>query len=457
MAAVLQPPLQPTIALSLKHAHRLPNLPNQADLSTVWRSIENDHRHSNCINPSESPLNANDVSATPYITCSKGPVRDPRHFYSTAYSTTHNTNYHASNSRLMKSSYGGTAGGARKADSGMYIPALMRKTGTGYSKNVVPYVEYDKQVDEGPEFNIPEPFGTTYGKFFVPPKETTAHAHDLSSLTDTGFTRMPPKYNITKDGSTFRDMHSTMKTSYDPERLVYKGSRFDRSCIAPSDSAYTTDRGHLESFGNGTDTDWIELPKKLPIAERDWKDYNTTRMDEDGYTRSYHGNILSDNTNEGKKCPEHDPDSWTSTTRLVHRNLQPSSNKYLSGQIRDLKIGYKEPQGSVRNNPVYLGDPVLDPRIRFNTETCERYTAPHQTIIPPIPRLDGTSEKPTGFTRGNKFEYNLDVLNEEAMRGHLHPMQACARRTGDRGLDALKPNQVKFGGTKASCNCGCKG
>ncbi|TPX69411.1 hypothetical protein SpCBS45565_g02420 [Spizellomyces sp. 'palustris'] len=463
MAAILEAPAlhtRSTIALSLKDHSSLPSLPSaETDTISHWRSIECNPRHKDCILSALSQLDANDVTATPYIICSRGASRNPKHFYCTAYATTHNTKYF------------------KKADGGVRTtrtPSHLQKPRTGYSINVLPYVEYDKSVDEGPEFDIKEPFGTSHKHHYKAPTTVSPQSGEISTLIDSGFTRMPPKYNVTTDGTTRRDMTSTMKSSYDSSRLSYKGPHFDKDKVTPSGSAYLSNSGQIQELGTDNDVGRFERPNRNPPTERDWRNYNTSHMVDDGYTRSHHANILGRDdpadifsAKDQERIRKTDPTRWVqmqdpntsmSTSRMVHRPFHPLYETMTALKLPGTKVGNKEPQGSVRNNPVYLNGVDIDPRQRFSTETGDRYTYSMPRFTPgTFPKIDGVA-KSTGFTRGNKFEYTFDVPNDAESQAQLHPMQACARRQADRGTFSVKPTQVKFGeavGNECDCGCNC--
>jgi hypothetical protein len=62
-------------------------------------------------------------------------------------------------------------------------------------------------------------------------------------ILDSGFTTIP-KYSVTDQGNTYNIASSEFKTAYGGKNVL-KSSKFDKSKIKPSSSAYTTDIAHI--------------------------------------------------------------------------------------------------------------------------------------------------------------------------------------------------------------------
>ncbi|RKO94542.1 hypothetical protein BDK51DRAFT_43158 [Blyttiomyces helicus] len=267
---------------------------------------------------------------------------------------------------------------------------------TGYTKNVGSFVEYDKKVDEGVEFKIEDAFLSTNLSHYkipaAPPNYVARRQGYITSLVDSGFTRMPPQWKVTDDGTQHRERNTEMKNNFDARRFQYKSSLFDKACVLPSNSGYVSDAGHIKNLGS--DKDYVDRFKRtVPPREPDWRERDSTRMTEDGYTRSHHRDILKpirDSEDTGKEestvAFEHarktdparwvymqDPEGTLSTSRIVHRPLYPIAET-LSLLNSPIRIGNKEAHGSIRNNPVHLPQAEPNPRERFSTETGLQYT-----------------------------------------------------------------------------------
>ncbi|KAI8826799.1 uncharacterized protein EV422DRAFT_511454 [Fimicolochytrium jonesii] len=436
---------------------RLPHLPTTDRLDPT-RQSELHQRHSTCFKPAPYVLSPGETGPTPIIVCSRGPARSLQNFYSTRYSTTFNTAHWKSGNGQGKGKGEVGWGGAVK----LTTPSGMRKDSSGYSRNVVPYVEYDKRVDEGPGFNIPNPFETSQKTQFQPPQETDALLNvPISHFTESGFTHMPPKFSVISDKERhWKTDPSIMKTSYDARRLHLKDSTFDKSHVLHSESGYTNDVGHVKGFGNDVDDRFTTpLSSQTPApTSRPWYTYKTARMDEDGYTRSHHGNILRDadaprgaralpsqeelDRTLGRRSAEWagmvDPGCGRSTYQL-HHNRKSVLNPTLATLLHhpDLALSSKEPQGSVRNNPTHIFPDVADSVGRFKTETGDQFAAPRERRD--LGSLEGVEPQLSGFTRGNKYIY---VQTAQSPMAHLNPTQACARRQANKGACALKPTEM---------------
>ncbi|KAJ3160809.1 hypothetical protein HDU86_008169 [Geranomyces michiganensis] len=400
-----------------------PMLPTLPSRPTSAASDNPPARHSTCFNPAEHPIGAGQAGATPLVQCSRGPARDPRAFYSTTYSTNHNTAYVLLNGVVQSNgnTWGGNhrgGGGGRRNAAGQWVvesvagptPSQLRKDRTGFAYNVSPYVEYDKNVDEGPEFRIRKPFGTSHQKHFTAPGVPTPYlprGMKISVLPDSGFTRTPPKFSVITDPQYNPHVPhppptTTMHTSYDAARLRFADSWIDKSRVLPSGSAFVSDAGEIATLGDGPDERFIApLPSQLPPPNANAAGLPTapltstaTRRSDDGYTRSYHGNILA--ASDTGATPAHhashkrrhditellyrlDPAGTHSTSSLLHRATAAAvmarrassarSGRAGSAGGRKVVVGCKEAQGSVRNNPVVLALPKTG---RYLTETGER-------------------------------------------------------------------------------------
>ncbi|KAJ3127122.1 hypothetical protein HK098_006819, partial [Nowakowskiella sp. JEL0407] len=377
------------------------------------------------------------------IYMSEGPKQDPRNFYSTIYSTTHNTN------KLFSDTLSGKY--YQKKDQKLKVllengqskqksekPSQMIKQRTGYTKNVVPFVEYDKNVDEGDLFRIEKPFESTHTELFKPPKYKTyvpirRNETKIEAIIDSGFTRKP-KSDVTKDGSSFPVNVSTTKDHY-VQSLKYKPFKFDKSKVIPSASAYINDIGHIENFGTDTCSSF-ERPKEGIVTIQPFKP-NVKKMQENAYTKSSPRHFLKQpqpplqnftsmqefvsyngKLEKLRRCDLAgwvglvDPLGTVSTSRVIQAIPKQSDKK--KSVDTEMFIGTKEATGSVRNNPDYLilGDAEINNNTRFITETSERFKTPPQKFNLKDYNCDLITR--SGFSHNNKFKFTAKApLDEE--------------------------------------------
>ncbi|KAJ3041731.1 hypothetical protein HDV00_008819 [Rhizophlyctis rosea] len=440
-------------------------------------------RHASCpFTTSDQPIDPHDAGASPIIVCSSGASRDPRDFYSTVTATTHRW------WPIMKRRSGAGRLGAGVGDQGFrgvsgangLTPSQMKKFGTGYTKNVVPHVEYDKRVDEGPEFWIENPFETTHTVHFQRPIESTPVVDGtlgvgVDGMVDSAFTRIPPIHKVTDDGSHSKSFNTTTKTDFNARRLHHKNPKFDKSKISASSTAYLSNMTNITGFGDVPESE--RFAKPAPPVPKSWKSYNATHMDDDGYTRSYRPDIfgVADLKAEevvtdeavlekirrkdlGRWAECVDPDSKESTTKLTYRAPHPMA-RTLKLIHSGVPIGIKEAQGSVRNNNNELQLRESYDRGRFHTETGDKYITPTQPT-PNVTACDYMTR--SGFTRGNKHEFTFDVPSSDEQLARLHPTAACAQQIKDKGVYTDKPSQVKVrrsvsGGLDIGVGSGCCG
>ncbi|KAJ3142008.1 hypothetical protein HK100_003871, partial [Physocladia obscura] len=355
--------------------------------------------------PLQRQKDSHDTRAGANITISKGPPQDPRFFYSTTYSTTHNTNL--SNSLLSN-----PINGIHSRD----LKIKTTKQRTGYSKNQIAFVQYDKKIDESPDFFIDHPFltknSTDYSRPSPPKNYLTNPKAGITPMVDSGFTRLP-SFNVTRDNSDkFNDDKETlMKASYPDGQLQFKESRVNKQAILPSVTAYISDEGEIKSIGNPEAVSETERFHKPSITgdEKPWKYTRPAVMRADGYTRSTRPKNPLQVDNGGsagvgvraiqprlllptqlEKVKHRDLAEWVhrvdlnadfsfSRFGIVHPPLDlMTSIKNVSTSAGGLavqlqpppRIGLKEPTGGVQNNPKFVFIPEPNAAERFLTETA---------------------------------------------------------------------------------------
>ena len=131
-------------------------------------------------------MRAADAMSCPTVQISKGGSSNLLNFYCTQYTTTYTGGKPARNPRLAiraQPSQCCTKEGDR-------LPPIAAKTGSGYTHNVRPYVEYDKNVDEGDFFRDDDHYSTqsklSYSQEAVQYPELPIPRK--THLVDTGFT-----------------------------------------------------------------------------------------------------------------------------------------------------------------------------------------------------------------------------------------------------------------------------
>ncbi|KAI8847124.1 hypothetical protein BC829DRAFT_397253 [Chytridium lagenaria] len=317
----------------------------------------------------------------------------------------------------------------------------MRSGGTGYSKNVLPYVEYDRDVDEGKKFSTAPWQSVTVG---------------ITPMVSSGFTRLP-KFPVTEDGTSHREKESQMKSSYAEKRLRFKDPIFDKRNIIPCDSAFINDVGEIKSLGTSDDDSKRFAPLPGPSAPVDWRTRMPARMKDDGYSRSTRQvdplkrdpySLINTRLNEDKSIRRRDPAEWVhsqdprarqSHSRVIHVPLDPLDAVRAAHDTTTSKIGIKEPTGAVQNNPkfVFVSEPA--PAERFSTETERRFQAPVDPFSYGNVKCDQITN--SGFTSGNNFHYTHKAKTDAEIYGSMHPTVAKHNWIRERGLHTVKPNR----------------
>ncbi|KAJ3276597.1 hypothetical protein HDV01_004130 [Terramyces sp. JEL0728] len=166
------------------------------------------------------------------------------------YSTTNSTAYLDSLPHL-KSKFTLHLNSKPREMQGEPLNERIRKQDTGYSKNCVPYVPYDKNIDETEEKYSEERFVTSHAAIYKPrqvQEDKFGKTEFVSQeIRDSGFTTLP-KFNITSQGQIFSKTTSEMKDKF-ANAAGLKDSTFDKAKIKSSASAYTTDIEHFKDFG----------------------------------------------------------------------------------------------------------------------------------------------------------------------------------------------------------------
>ncbi|KAJ3259795.1 hypothetical protein HK103_001686 [Boothiomyces macroporosus] len=269
----------------------------------------------------------------------------------------------------------------------------IRKQQTGYSKNCVPYVAYDKEIDEKEQKYSEEAFITCHAAVYKPRAVQEDKFGKTEFVTqeirDSGFTTIP-KYNVTSQGKNYEQPTSEMKDKFVPA-IHTKPAKFDKSKIKPSSSAYTSDVEHFKEFGDDTESPFEKLEVKvLESKVSDIKYPNL--MKSNGYTNSVRfGVVESDDGPEGVYTEDqlehmlrNDPTKWMrihankkstsrygiSNTSRFHCDLSPMA-KTLALRTQNIKIGAKEETGSIRNNRAYTETINSDPNL-YTSETSEK-------------------------------------------------------------------------------------
>eukprot|EP00842_Homolaphlyctis_polyrhiza_P005809 jgi/Hompol1/6229/HPOL_001340-RA len=311
---------------------------------------------------------------------------------------------------------------------------VVQKQQTGHSKNCLSFVEYDPKIDDvehqkmGSEAILSltkcstavalgnhrfskDTFKTSHSLSYKYPAKPSNAAFAKTEfvaqeILDSGFTRLP-KHRVTDQGRHYELGISEMKQKFLPTEHILRDPAVDRSHIAESSSAYTSDKPP-------------SAPLRPPQGER--IKVFPVRLDHDGFTTSEKGNILASKTNPPGILPhrslEHiknsDPTRWImmhdngqSTSTYIHHELHPMEET-MKLRREPIRIGPKQDAGSIRNNRSFWETKEPDPRGRFTTETSERFVAPKQTFeSKTIAHCIGVNR--SGFTSSNKYQYTFPV------------------------------------------------
>ncbi|KAJ3101696.1 hypothetical protein HDU97_001105 [Phlyctochytrium planicorne] len=407
---------------------------------------------------SEFRKDAHDVAASTIIEISRGPPTDPRFFYA----TTHSTTYRPVSNPALKGPINGLDEAYLKMRMNLMKPVSKRnvRQGTGYSKNVLPYVEYDKEVDEGPTFSNPQNKSVTMDHYQYPQSNSSPLDKDLgiAPMVASGFTRLP-KFSVVDDGTCHHEKVSQMKSSFSEKRLRFKSPVFEKSNITPSGSAFTNDVGEIKYTGDMNESGFQRVEQTLPPA-KDWRANIPTNMTDDGYSRSTrptdplkggqpdYGNpkLLSEKAREFRKrrdpaewVHEQDPLAKQSLSRVIHVPLDPLGALKSLNDSSAVKVGMKEPTGAVQNNPKYVFVEEISPSERFSTETERRFKAPIDPFS--FNKLKCNYVTESGFTTGNNFRYTNSAKPDHEIYRSMHPTVARHNWIRDRGIHTVKPNR----------------
>ncbi|KAJ3417344.1 hypothetical protein HDV05_004809 [Chytridiales sp. JEL 0842] len=403
-----------------------------------------------------------DVGPSPIVAISSGANPDARLFYS----TTHSTTYRALTSSVLRGPINGVHSSSLKpvSASPTKFPSLNFKRGSGYTRNLVPHIDYDRNVDESDAFRIQEPYRTvTVDHYKAPPKPNLKDQSGLSTLVESGFTRLP-KFKVTEDGTVLKDKKSQMKASYNETGLRFKDAYADKSRILPSETAYTEDCGQIQSLGNltvFTEADRFK-PKTPPstYSATVKPNLNTNPTAEDGFSRSgvplsrrlgCNGSNSHEKQMKGTQLEvlKHkdlaewvqkvDPTAKQSLSRAVHVPLDALHTLTAAQNGEKQRIGWKEPTGAVHNNPKFI--PLVDPSPaeRFSTETIRRFQPPKDLLTLRKFQVDHISK--SGFADGNRFTYTNSAKSDRAILESMHPSVAKYHWKAEKGLYTRRPPQ----------------
>ncbi|KAJ1562508.1 hypothetical protein HK096_008646 [Nowakowskiella sp. JEL0078] len=438
------------------------------------------------------------TGASPGILISQGSDLDPRWFYSTTYSTHHNTNPACLPTVILPSSSkfidqpkpsapraGGIGGSSLKI-----IPSLVPKQRTGYTKNVISYLKYDKSIDEGNEFRIENPFLPTSIDLFKPPQfknylPLRANSLKIEPIVNTGFTRRPT-YNVTRDGFITSGQLSTTKMHFQGENR-YSPSKVNKSSILPSASAFVNDACHISKFGNNPEVQHENIgflsSRTEPLKNTKYSQH-IKLIEDNAFSRSSPRDFLKhwESLDDGKlmertqlsslkslklaeinadrlridKIKQNDLAQWAhiqdpmatvSTSNVLH-TLDDYGAPYRNDVSHPtscprIKAGYKEDTGSVRNNPdyMYLGS-HKNPPDQFETETYSRFHAPTDRFN--MKNFACESISRSGFSRNNKFNYTIAEPSEQEQMEQMHSSVAKKKWISELGMHTSKSTQQGY-------------
>ncbi|KAJ3167841.1 hypothetical protein HK101_011694 [Irineochytrium annulatum] len=397
-----------------------------------------------------------DTSAHPLVYIASQPPRDRHHFYSTTNSTTHVGDVNL----LLRGTINGVTHTVTSRKGGEGVPPSQRtKQQTGYTKNVLAYVEYDRNVDEGPHFRTEVATSVTTQEFQRPASRKAKNEFGgVANVVDSGFTRLP-KFDVTDDGSHHKERDSQMRSSFLSGALNLKPPHWDKHLIVPTESGFVHNAGHLRSIGTGEDE---RFPK--PEPPKPPKHYNPTTMVDDSYTRSTRARDELKTDDAGKPIHprllqkpvmEHlrhaDLAEWVhrkdvannkSLSRVVHAPLDSLEAMHSLRAETEVRTGLKEPSGSVRNNPKFFSDNDPMANERFTTETKHRFQMPVDRFRLGNFTCDMITK--SGFTNGNGFQYTKDASSQAEIYQNMHPTVAKYNWIRERGLNTSKPTQRNY-------------
>ncbi|KAJ3091930.1 hypothetical protein HK102_012486 [Quaeritorhiza haematococci] len=245
-----------------------------------------------------------------------GPPSDPLNFYATTYSTVHTAKIPPKNT--------------------------VHKQITGYTRGCIPFVSYDRSVDEGELFRSAGE-DCDLKPSINPPAVGIDEEPTVDLVRDSGFTRIPiqPK----KHWGT-EDLLTTSSRAFTNKVQALKRPDVKKEFIVKSCSAYTNDVAHLHVSDEPDDR--FKKPPVVSHLQQEMPDANP-RMTDTGFSRSTRMNFL------------------------VHRENKPTQMDRILSQAKTRRqaIGLKELTGPARNNHAFF--PMQEgPESRFVSETKDR-------------------------------------------------------------------------------------
>ncbi|KAJ3324536.1 hypothetical protein HDU76_013383 [Blyttiomyces sp. JEL0837] len=420
-----------------------------------------------------NPITGVSVSSTtprsngpnPIIQVSRGPPTDPRFFYA----TTHSTYFRHIQSPLLLT----PINGVHEADLKLKNQGKPR---TGYSKNVVSFVEYDVNVDEGPEFSIKRPLVSRNTEDYRLPGRPKNYLDNpsagLNSVVDSGFTRFP-RFKVTDDGTNHKERQSQMKSCYIDGKLSFKDSNVDKGLIIPTVSAYISDAGEITTLGYPDEPQGrrevvehhlIYKPLISPKPKSGNQKSTGDAIRDDGFSRSTRRQdplkydqidaLEASKVLDVEKLRHADLAEWVhhedplakySSSRVIHVPMDGLTSFKSVNRNNSVKVGIKEATGGVRNNPKFIFKEEPCPVERFATETNRQYQSPKVYAKKLNIKCDQLVK--SGFSDVNHFKYIFPAKSDEQVYGALDPTAAKLLWMKEKSLHQQKPNRTHLGYT----------
>ncbi|KAJ1336900.1 hypothetical protein BSLG_006660 [Batrachochytrium salamandrivorans] len=303
------------------------------------------------------------------------------------------------------------------------------KQQSGYSRDCVSFVAYDPAAHETKHQTTKECYQTSHLESYGPPLYTDKKLLKKPFIVaqkaiDSGFTHLPI-HCVTDQGQTFAFGKSEAKSKYIEPKSTSQPQKVNKSGPYNPESAYTSNVGHIFSFGPSLESPFDKPPRPCnhlgPLIPNKRL---AQRMDPDGFTRSEGPRILDILTNPpgylSQRMLDHtkrsDPTRWISmnengqsTSRYIHCKLSPIQGRLDLSNLPH-SISHKQATGSTRNNRPFVELNETSSTNRFTTESSERYGVPKSNFKTRGYTCNGIVS--SGFTSSNKYQYAVPTKTE---------------------------------------------
>ncbi|KAI9173051.1 hypothetical protein H9P43_007182 [Blastocladiella emersonii ATCC 22665] len=373
-----------------------------------------------------------------FIRCSAGGETDPRLFYSTTYRTYfngRNTMANGATERTLNTQF-------RWNETD---PSIVRRRvqAAGYQRNLLPYLLYDKDVDENQHFRDDNHYDTIQGTSYTAPTEAPAVQGVAKIVNGPELSKYQPMdsaVDVKQDGK-WNVFESTMKSSYKVNDMFPHLPKHGHTRITGLDheSGWVRDRDHeiaglsdrLSNEERGIRAGAGAGGEPMDVAEAK-KSFRLSHVGDTGYNRPDAAFPESD-TSKGF----HAPQFYMETIRKKHPQEHMFLEHFEGNAVPEppkIGNGLKEDSGAVREQP----KPDVVTAMQFRTwETSYSFSydpkasVKHAADEDPI-RVNHASNR-SGYSLCNKFEFEpIDASSPLAPNGRPRTADAMLQMARDK-------------------------